>query len=125
MPKITRSLDSALYDDFPCQIRFNGYTYTSVEHALLCERYLDEQLTKILRKLSLKDTKYMVQKLWTSSKRNKFQLLWDLRVAKFTQNEDLRRILISSLELSEDLRYVKQEVEDIPFEQGDLFWNTL
>lgn len=116
------SVTNVLDDDFPCDVEFRGHVYKSVTHALICEahpnvRHVLQQISSLKHLRDLKD--YM-----RARSGDDYVMRQMLRIRKFLRHESMRRTLMNSTGLDEELQEVREHLEGIPYKQGDIFWNT-
>lgn len=90
---------------YPCKFCYNGYTWTSSEQAYQAMKFADkDHIQSILRETNISMIYFLGQVSYVNktdswkknSTEEKLRLMYEINLAKFSQNEDLKRILIES-----------------------------
>lgn len=82
----------------PCSVVFEGITYPSTENAYMAAKTKDLDKREPLQVLSPKDAKAYGRslKLREDWEQVKFDIMYDLNLQKYTNNADLKKILLDT-----------------------------
>lgn len=84
---------------WPCTIVYDGETYASSEHAYMCQKTFDEE---IRQRIKFSPTPADAKKAGRAAplradwEEVKVQVMYEVLLAKFLQNEDLKAMLIAT-----------------------------
>ena len=92
--------DTKLSNYYMCNVVIDGRKFSSSEAAYHAEKFLDEDLKELMTKLNPDESKHVARELKRFIREDweevKYDIMLECLCAKFTQNPELRELLLST-----------------------------